>query len=613
MAPTPIPAALDLIPVTGLFVSLDGTPLNGTVTFATAVKRIVHTPTKTAVYGAPLVGKVVDGELRNAAGTGPLYVYATDDPDLSPTIGSYNVSVTLTGGITDALALQVPVSAAGTGVDLSTVARTAPIPPSAESYVLLPAFSALAARVTTLETTGGGGGGSAPQLTIGTVTTGAPGSSAAASIAANALSLTIPRGATGAQGPAGPVGPAGPAGSAGTVRIPDAGSQGYDDAPMIQTILDANPGKTIIFPAQTYHVGAPIRYRGGQYLLGEGAALAWNLGATIVLTDGANPAPGTSGTSGVLVPHEWWADVVSGPGIAPTVIDNLHVVGASWANSTRVAGIIAFGYWQHIKDCFITDCTGDGVLVTNVSRNNQPITLPGLGSEFRLSGSKIVDVGEACVRQRGLNNADGHLIDNFLSGCRHAVYMDSAVGWDISHNHTYDVREHALYLPNAYATQITNNYLEDFGVSNTPGATFYGIFVAPPTTGGRGAVIMGNSAACAEPAGTSPKRYITIDASSLAGDWNVALVGNSLRSEAYPSTGFGLTVNRTGMTGALEVASAGNALQAVNVNRYTVLGAGGTYRFRDDGAFLPEYATAHVGPTAPSNPAEGTLWVVTPS
>lgn len=57
-------------------------------------------------------------------------------------------------------------------------------------------------------------------LAVGTVTTGAPGSSAAASIApgiggVHTLDLTIPQGPTGATGPAGGVGPSGATGAAG--------------------------------------------------------------------------------------------------------------------------------------------------------------------------------------------------------------------------------------------------------------------------------------------------------------------------------------------------------------------------------------------------------------
>jgi hypothetical protein len=56
-------------------------------------------------------------------------------------------------------------------------------------------------------------GGSSTSLSVGTVTTGQPGTAAEASITNGALNFTIPQGATGPQGPQGPQGPAGPAGS----------------------------------------------------------------------------------------------------------------------------------------------------------------------------------------------------------------------------------------------------------------------------------------------------------------------------------------------------------------------------------------------------------------
>jgi hypothetical protein len=67
-----------------------------------------------------------------------------------------------------------------------------------------------------------GPAGPANSLAIGTVTTGAPGSAADASVTGTApsqiLNLTIP---AGEQGPEGPIGPAGPAGSAGSTTLAD--------------------------------------------------------------------------------------------------------------------------------------------------------------------------------------------------------------------------------------------------------------------------------------------------------------------------------------------------------------------------------------------------------
>lgn len=64
---------------------------------------------------------------------------------------------------------------------------------------------------------GQGPAGPAATITVGTVTTGAPGSSAsvvnAGTTSAAVLNFTIPAGATGATGPAGPQGPAGAAGA----------------------------------------------------------------------------------------------------------------------------------------------------------------------------------------------------------------------------------------------------------------------------------------------------------------------------------------------------------------------------------------------------------------
>ncbi len=67
----------------------------------------------------------------------------------------------------------------------------------------------------------GPAGGETPTLAIGTVTTGDPGTEAAASITGTApnflLNLTIPAGHTGEAGPTGPTGEIGPTGPTGEI------------------------------------------------------------------------------------------------------------------------------------------------------------------------------------------------------------------------------------------------------------------------------------------------------------------------------------------------------------------------------------------------------------
>lgn len=89
-----------------------------------------------------------------------------------------------------------------------------------------------------------------PTLTIGTVTTGEPGSEADASITGTApnfvLNLTIPQGDVGPEGPQGETGPAGPQGEQG--EIGPQGPQGETGEPgptptlTIGTVTTGEPG-----------------------------------------------------------------------------------------------------------------------------------------------------------------------------------------------------------------------------------------------------------------------------------------------------------------------------------------------------------------------------------
>lgn len=83
-----------------------------------------------------------------------------------------------------------------------------------------------------------------PTLTIGTVTTGEPGSEADASITGTApnfvLNLTIPQGEVGPQGPQGEQGPAGPQGPQGEPG--PAGEDGLTPTLTIGTVTTGAPG-----------------------------------------------------------------------------------------------------------------------------------------------------------------------------------------------------------------------------------------------------------------------------------------------------------------------------------------------------------------------------------
>lgn len=135
-----LPADLDLIPVRGKYVRLDGTPVTGNVSFATT-NVLTDAASLTTVVPATLTATL------DAGGAFTINLPASNDPDVTPTGWTYTVTENFAGGRSP-YAITVPVAAKGTGVDLATVA---PNPTAASAgdtaYVLLASFTQ-ALRVT---------------------------------------------------------------------------------------------------------------------------------------------------------------------------------------------------------------------------------------------------------------------------------------------------------------------------------------------------------------------------------------------------------------------------------------------------------------------------------
>lgn len=153
---SPLPADLDLVTVRGRYVRLDGTPVAGTVEFSTT--NVLTDPASlTTIVPATILAPL------DAAGAFSIDLPASDDPDVTPTGWTYSVRENFTGG-RPTYSITVPAAAKATGVDLAVVS---PVPASAgtstQAFVLMGAFTALAARVTALE--------SAPPADTGGTTT----------------------------------------------------------------------------------------------------------------------------------------------------------------------------------------------------------------------------------------------------------------------------------------------------------------------------------------------------------------------------------------------------------------------------------------------------------
>lgn len=111
------PANHDTVQVTGRYVSLDGTPVQGSVTFTGKVVAVATASQTMVVPNSITVDLDADGAFA-------VSLVPTDAPDLRPSGWTYTVKENFTGGRT--FDISVPVSAKPHGIDLCTVAATAP-------------------------------------------------------------------------------------------------------------------------------------------------------------------------------------------------------------------------------------------------------------------------------------------------------------------------------------------------------------------------------------------------------------------------------------------------------------------------------------------------------
>lgn len=117
--PAGLPPSLDLVEITGRWVTLTGAPLQGTVTLTPNIPRLVALADGTVLLASPIVLRL-DEEGRVAA-----RVPATDDPDIIPRGWFYRVSVQLHDqGCTWGYGIDLVVPVDGGSVDLTRYTPT---------------------------------------------------------------------------------------------------------------------------------------------------------------------------------------------------------------------------------------------------------------------------------------------------------------------------------------------------------------------------------------------------------------------------------------------------------------------------------------------------------
>lgn len=159
-APTPDWTTVEL---RGKYKNFAGAAQSGRLVITPTATRAVDQDNLTIIVGSAFtVNLDVNGQVAVA-------LPATDDPDITPIDFTYEVKEDFENGET--YNIEVPISAAGTGIELAVVA---PVPPNAGTSAAVVTrfeFDALDDRVGVLEA-GGGGGGGAPSGPAGGVLSG---------------------------------------------------------------------------------------------------------------------------------------------------------------------------------------------------------------------------------------------------------------------------------------------------------------------------------------------------------------------------------------------------------------------------------------------------------
>ncbi|GAU67694.1 hypothetical protein SSP35_05_02610 [Streptomyces sp. NBRC 110611] len=322
-----LPDAIPVVTVTGRFLSPDGRPLSGSVTFRAPAQLTF--PDADVILGGPVVAAL------DAQGQITATLPATDAPHMDPAGWSYTVTEQL-AGIPNGRSYQVLLPAEAPHVDLAGIA---PTDPSKPNYVAVRGASAY--KVALAE---GFDGTPADWLT----------------------SLTGPAGPKGESGPAGPRGEQGPPGADSTVPGPpgetgprgalgprgERGEQGPPGAPG----SDGAPG---LVQSVNGHAAAEITLDAAD--VGAIPATAAGAAGGVAQLDatGRVPAAQLPPTAAPVLPGTWmpddygltsWAyDLGAGsrtPGDMPSEAGRLYLVGVPLRTAARItkAAIHVMGY-----------------------------------------------------------------------------------------------------------------------------------------------------------------------------------------------------------------------------------------------------------------------------
>lgn len=257
----------------------------------------------------------------------------------------------------------------------------------------------------------------------------------------------------------------------------------------------------------------------------------------------------------------------------PVSLRHLTVDGNKANNTAKTAGIILRSWLTVVEDVQVRQMGGDGIRLTSLSANGTALTNHQVNG--RISDCFVTDSGGYGVFVEDPGNActDWILRDNWIAESgRDGIHLDNAAGWFVDGNHIYGVPGNAIYLDRAFATSVSNNYIEGFGETKAPG-TYYGIAVT--LQGDVGSSIAGNRIFNFDGEGNTHSKYAYIGIVRVnykAG--SVSVTGNVIGG-ASGAKSVGLDCAKGDVPGTtLVVTSMGNSI--ARVGKPMLLGPGVT-------------------------------------
>lgn len=337
--------------------------------------------------------------------------------------------------------------------------------------------------------------------------------------------------------------PAVPAGSGLSAVVTATCTDSTSDAANLQQAIDSSAA------------GSVIEIRGPTCLLDRGIIFlsdrtyaGYNTSGTILKQDGAMK---------YVLASQAYADNSPWTG-HPVTIRDLTV---QCSGTGHADGIIVLNWQADVDGVDVNDCGGSGIVDTNTTANGHAINNTSVNSRF--DNNFISNSGEYGfeVLDSGNSVTDGFLDDNqFASSGLDAIHLQNAAGWDITGNHLYSDSQNAIYANRLFGTTISDNYIEDFGSGDGPGA-WYGIVAT--VQGGIGSTIFNNKIFNDKGEGREAKYiYLCVTGTSY-GTGFLSVTGNVIVGDRVSDVGLSFS----GGAHKLVVASSGNEVANVGTIR----------------------------------------------